>query len=370
MIKTRTRRKFRGFNRRRKVGRWKVILQVPQAEEKVVEQIENLLNMLPSFHKKRPMIEQDLRILLSGQTGEKNIAYQLEFWYKDAEDVIVANDLRIEHNERSAQIDHLVALPAGFLVIESKNLPDHIFIDESGEWFRVAKGKRGVENREGMFNPVEQNRRHIAVLQELLVSLSTKEVPPIASVIAFANPKVVIRGQKPEGAYLLKADGLHSFIEKLRKSLPAQGMESTFGLIKKVLEYHHPVSFDPYERYHINKQEILPLNKRVELDLKKKAYICVFCGSKMALHKDGNGLFWGCSKYPQCKNRVPASVVVQVGKEKIEQDEKNKDFLTKLFTNEPRLCPNCGDFLQWKKTKNSKEYLACPNVTLCRYRDS
>ncbi|HHY67468.1 MAG TPA: hypothetical protein GX517_09785 [Alicyclobacillus sp.] len=78
-----------------------MILQVPQADQKALDQLENLLQMLPSSHKKRPVIERELRMLLSGRTGEKNVAYQLEFWYKDAADVVVANDLRVEYNGRS-----------------------------------------------------------------------------------------------------------------------------------------------------------------------------------------------------------------------------------------------------------------------------
>ncbi|CAB3395479.1 nuclease-related domain-containing protein [Kyrpidia spormannii] len=346
-----------------------MILQVPQADQKALDQLENLLQMLPSSHKKRPVIERELRMLLSGRTGEKNVAYQLEFWYKDAADVVVANDLRFEYNGRSVQIDHFVALPAGFLVIESKSLPDHIYIDEAGNWFRMARGKRRVEDREGMSNPIEQNKRHIAVLQELFGSVAHGGVPPLANVIVFPHPKVVVRGSKPAGAYLLRVDQLHTFIEKLRGSKPGPGTASTFDLIKLALTYHRPLVFDPYERYHIDKKDVLPLSRRIEFDVKQKAYLCVFCAAKMALQRDRNGLFWGCPNNPQCKNRVPASVAVQIGTEAVERSEKDKDFLTWLFTDKPRLCPNCGDILQRKKSRN-KEYWACPNVTLCRYRGS
>jgi hypothetical protein len=345
-----------------------MILQVPQADEHSIEQLQRLLEVLPSSHRKRAIIEADLRKMLSGYSGEKGIAYQLEFWYGNADDVVVANDLRIEFNGRSAQIDHIVALPAAFLVIESKSLPDHVYIDESGDWFRVKPGKTGTDDRQGMFSPIEQNKRHIAVLQDLFESLlSTGSVPPLANVIAFPNPKVVIKGFKPQGAYLVRIDNLQNFIERLRTSKPKPGQASTLDLIQRLLEYHRPISIDPYERYHIDRREVLPLNQRIRFDVESRAYICEFCGAQMALQKNRNGLFWGCPNYPQCKNLVPASIAVQVGTDAVEYHEKQKDFLTALFSSKLRLCPNCGSVLQWKKGRN-KEYLACPNVTLCKYK--
>lgn len=59
--------------------------------------------------------------MLSGRSGEANVAYQLEFWFRDAEDVVVANDLRLEYNGRSAQVDHVVAVPAGILVMSDSD---------------------------------------------------------------------------------------------------------------------------------------------------------------------------------------------------------------------------------------------------------
>ncbi|HHY67763.1 MAG TPA: hypothetical protein GX517_11315 [Alicyclobacillus sp.] len=221
-----------------------------------------------------------------------------------------------------------------------------------------------------MLNPIEQNNRHIAVLKDLFDSIQSLHVPPLANVIAFPHPEVVIKGTKPTGAYLIRIDRLHDFIDRTRASKPKEGMASTFELMNSLLAYHRPLTFDPFERYHIDRKEVLPVSARLTFDVKNRTYICAFCGAKMALQKNQYGLQWGCTNDPQCKNLVPASVAAQVGAEAVERHEKEKDFLSFLFTSKLRLCPNCGDVLERKRGRGNKEYLACPNVTLCKYKGS
>ncbi|MCG0275517.1 MAG: NERD domain-containing protein [Thermosediminibacteraceae bacterium] len=114
-----------------------MIIDVPRIEHGLVEKMQELLDTLPVSHPKRKFIEADLHKMLSGNSGEKDVAYHLRFWYKDDQDVVVVNNLRLEYNDRIAQIDHLVAVPSGFLVMESKSLPQKIVISEEGNWYRV-----------------------------------------------------------------------------------------------------------------------------------------------------------------------------------------------------------------------------------------
>jgi len=154
-----------------------MILQVPQCNTSTTELMQTLLESLPLSHPKRKMIEIDLYKMRSGQSGEKGVSYHLDFWFKNDDRVIVANNLRLEFEGRTAQIDHLVAVPAGFLVLESKALPDHIYISDKEDWFRI-RNENGKQVREGIYNPVEQNRRHIAVLEDILRSLKINPLPP------------------------------------------------------------------------------------------------------------------------------------------------------------------------------------------------
>lgn len=74
------------------------------------------------------------------------------------------HDLRIEHDGRVAQIDHLILTHSlDCHVIESKGFGGEVRVSESGEWeTRTRHGQRGIPS------PVEQNRRHIEVLSAFM----------------------------------------------------------------------------------------------------------------------------------------------------------------------------------------------------------
>lgn len=111
--------------------------------------------------KQRFMVERELKCLQSGERNEQNSAYYLDFRYKDSKNWAVIHDLRIEHQGRVAQIDHL--LINRFLdvfVLESKNYYYGIKVTPEGE-FLAWNGK----TYQAIESPIEQNNRHIQLLQ-------------------------------------------------------------------------------------------------------------------------------------------------------------------------------------------------------------
>ncbi|WDL95805.1 NERD domain-containing protein [Alicyclobacillus sp. ALC3] len=342
-----------------------LIRDVPQADQRSVQEMQKLLDVLPSSHKKRALIESDLFKMLSGESGEKSVAYQLDFWFRNAPDVAVANNVRLEFNDRSAQIDHIVAVPAGLLVLESKSLPDQVHIDEDGNWYRVKRHKHGEElQREGMFSPVEQNRRHMAVLEDILSAQNFAPKPKLASVIVFPNPKVVITGVKPAGATLARIDTLQALIERSRSRSDADSAVDASHLLDVLLSFHRPITIDVYERYHIDPTETKPMNERVLVDPATEAYICAFCSTQMAVQKTRHGIAWGCGRYPQCKNMVPASIVAQVGNDFVARYNKEH-----FWTSRARRCPNCGGKMVEKRGRSGR-YVECANTSVCKYKEA
>ena len=72
------------------------------------------------------------------------------------------HDLRIEVGGRVAQIDHLVVTRLlDVWVLESKHFSEGVAVDEHGEWVAFC-GHRPY----GIPSPIEQNRRHVAVLAD------------------------------------------------------------------------------------------------------------------------------------------------------------------------------------------------------------
>jgi Nuclease-related domain len=112
----------------------------------------------------REEIENEIWMMRAGAKGEKDTAYHIDFGWKDGKNSAVIHDLRIEHNGRVAQIDHLIIMRTlDIHVIESKGFGNEVRISEGGEWETQTRyGWRGIPS------PIEQNRRHIEVLKSFI----------------------------------------------------------------------------------------------------------------------------------------------------------------------------------------------------------
>lgn len=345
-----------------------MIIEVLQIQHGLIERLQRLLDNLPVSHPKRRFIEADLYKLLRGRSGEKDVAYHLQFWYKDDPDVIVVNNLRLEFNGRSAQIDHLIAVPSGFLVLESKFLPLKVIIEKNGSWYKT-KIEKGKEIKEGMYNPAEQNSRHIAVIKDILATIRVEPLPQFSNIVVLTNPQTIVEKRTTSNSFcILRTDQLRSYIDR-HKAAPVQKCTPpATELVNEIIKYHIPVDFDVYKRYNIDFREVMPVKERIKYDVVKKMYICSFCSNPMVLKKNKDGLFWGCSNYPLCKNAVPANIAVQVGNETIEEYQRSRSILSIIFGAEPpRICPNCGGTLESKRGRKG-EYWECSNKQLCGYK--
>ncbi len=114
---------------------------------------------LPGATRKR--IEAEIRQIQAGERAERDAAYQVELYFGQSENWATIHDLRIEVGGLPAQIDHLVINRlADVWVCESKSFAEGVSINEYGEWSRWRHGRQ-----EGMPSPIEQNRRHIHLLE-------------------------------------------------------------------------------------------------------------------------------------------------------------------------------------------------------------
>jgi len=66
--------------------------------------------------------------------GEDNIAYELT---NSGIDMYVLQDLYLEHNGLSAQIDYMAFTRNSTYIIESKNLMGNVSIDKDGNFIRT-----------------------------------------------------------------------------------------------------------------------------------------------------------------------------------------------------------------------------------------
>lgn len=126
------------------------------------------LDLLLSCHltpAHRRSVEQEKRNLQAGESAEAQVAYDLNFRFREYENWVVLHDLRLVDGHDVAQIDHLLIVRTlDFFVLETKNYARGVRISPQGEF--EAYPKEG--DPYPIDSPIAQNDRHILLLQRLL----------------------------------------------------------------------------------------------------------------------------------------------------------------------------------------------------------
>lgn len=205
----------------------------------------------------RKKVEQEIRNIRSGMKGEAEAAYEMEFHYGASENWMILHDLRLECEGRVAQIDHL--LLNRFLeiyVCESKRFSEGIAINEQGE-FAAFYGSKPY----GVPSPLEQNRRHMVVLES---AFKSGQVPPpkrlgltlmpllkglvlVSKTARISRPKVKIEGIDQ----VVKNDQLKARIDRDIGSannpllaVKIIGQDTLEDFAQRLAAAHKPVLFD------------------------------------------------------------------------------------------------------------------------------
>ena len=211
----------------------------------------------------RRRIEQEIRAIRAGIRGERDAAYEIDFFTSDRPHWAILHDLRLDVDGLVAQIDHLlISRLLMFWVCESKHFSEGVAINEHGEWQRYWNGRA-----QGMASPVEQNRKHIAVLKRVfdkgLVALPRRLgvtlKPDYRSLILVSNEARVSR---PRGT--TKVDGIDTVIkaEQLARTIDRQidsanalaltkvvGASDVERIARELAALHRPVHVDWSARF-------------------------------------------------------------------------------------------------------------------------
>ena len=141
------------------------LMQIKAADDKKpqIAVLEGLLGRRGLSPETRDLVEHEIQSIRGGEKTERNAAYEIEFHYSANPNVMTLHDLRIECGGRVAQIDHLIIdRLLDLWVCESKSFSGGVKVDEYGEWSGYW-GRRA----HGIPSPIEQNRRHVAVLEDV-----------------------------------------------------------------------------------------------------------------------------------------------------------------------------------------------------------
>lgn len=227
-------------------------------------ELERLLSLAQLSKAQREDLQDELGAMRAGNKGEKEAAYHIDFGWKDGKNSVVIHDLRLEHEGRVAQIDHLILMRTlDCHVLETKGFSSEVRISESGEWeTRTRYGWRGIPS------PVEQNRRHIEVLQAFVRdhNLSPKRLG-LCMPLRFHNwvlvsPKCQIRRGGEEWDRVVKMDLFEKrfsecvqatgFLDTLSSVSKLVSLETLQGIGEFLVNAHKPTAINYAARFGIN----------------------------------------------------------------------------------------------------------------------
>lgn len=237
-----------------------MILKTKDSLAPQLGELERLLSSttVPELRKR---IAQEISIRRAGAKGEQEAAYHIDFGWKSGQNSVVLHDLRLKHEGRVAQIDHLILFRSlECHVLESIGFASEVRITETGEWETKARsGWMGIPS------PVEQNRRHIEVLRAYIHDhhLTPRRLG-IALPITFHNwvlvaPGCQIRREGPDLDHVVKMDQFETrFKERLDNAgvawvvsrLPKMvSLETVLRVAHGLLAAHQPAKFNFAARF-------------------------------------------------------------------------------------------------------------------------
>ena len=210
-----------------------------------------------------------------------------EFWVKQElkklpkDKYIVLNDIMLNQNGSTHQIDHLIVSQFGIFVIEMKNYYGLILGDDYKDKWIQYLGK----TKSYFLNPIYQNYGHIKVLEGLL-NLNIKVFIPIVCFSNQAELKITTKNN------VVPLDYLISTIKEHQNIILESDLES---ICNRIVELNIKDRLE--RRNHVKNIK----NKVVEDKKKIENMVCPKCGGKLVYRNSKYGSFIGCSNYPKCK---------------------------------------------------------------------
>jgi len=206
-----------------------------------------------SSTRQRYDIQSEIDNIVSGVRGETDASYYLDQEFRHRDDVVVIHDLRIEEEGDIAQIDHVVInRRRQAIVLETKALKAEISCNDEGEWEAVYGPQRY-----SIASPLEQCKRHAAVLRRWLGRRKTalREVIPV--VLAAPTTRIGQRAADPDDPEIIKSDLFPRWFEKTSKANSniitvgddKMSEDELAGIGYRLLRAHTPIQFDWRKRF-------------------------------------------------------------------------------------------------------------------------
>ena len=204
-------------------------------------------------------IEKQITIAEYGVKGEESIAFELK---NSGMDMYILQDICLEYEDLSAQIDYIIITRKRTYIIECKNLIGVIEVNSNGDFIRTYQ-MRGKKVKEGIYSPITQNVRHLHVLKQLRLAnkgnIIAKKIfekffdENYKSIVVLANPKTVLNAKyakKEVKEQIVRGDQLIQKIKEMDKQVTdAISEKDMLSLANFYLEHNKLVRMDYAEKY-------------------------------------------------------------------------------------------------------------------------
>ncbi len=214
-----------------------------------------------------------------GKSGEIRVSNILS---RLPDDYHIFNDVYLNNNGHSIQIDHVIISQYGVFVIETKNYSGDVYGHENAEnWTQYLQGE-GYKFR----NPIKQNQSHVVAIKNALHIASCNIIP----IVVFLN-KVELHCST--SSVVLYAGQLDNYILSHKELLfPKDSVERLTQKLNAIL-----VQDPEREPNHIRSIKQNVMNRELQI----ANLICPRCQGHLVERQGKYGKFLGCSNYPHCK---------------------------------------------------------------------
>lgn len=213
-----------------------------------------------------------------GKCGEEIVKKQLENMsgYK-----YIINNIMINDNGKSRQIDHIAITEHGVFVIETKNYAGTIYgREKSTEWKQYLNQKCF-----NFKNPIHQNYGHTEIVKKVLEDDTDK----IYSIVVFTRRcrlKVYVQST------VLYDNQLNTFIKSKEKVLNYIEIDNIY---KTIME-NRITDQESIKNHNYNVKHYIEYKNNIVSTGK-----CPRCNGNLIKRQGKSGEFHGCSNYPKCK---------------------------------------------------------------------
>jgi len=298
-----------------------MILKEIDSKDNEINTLKKLL-LISQSEKQKALISKDLKTVENGYKTEKENAYYLDFHFAPKDYLMLLHDIRLEHNGRTAQFDHLLIAPLGIYVLESKSFVGTLTIKEDFS-LNVKYGKY----TKTFPNPIEQNNRHIKVLNDFIndnFELSSRFKLlggiPIENKVLI-HPNTTVTNKKLPDGFERSDSFATKRNEEIDKMNPAKVLLRGVTYLTKdlskeiaagIIKAHTPVNFDYTKKYKVSKNEFIQEQpEQVSQEENKLGKQCPRCNegtlvkrkrkSKKVGTQYNSDEFLGCNRFPKCR---------------------------------------------------------------------